>query len=335
MVAKKDAEGIACQSCGSSNRGDANFCISCGNRLPEPETSDEVFIAVGQNRKVTLNGDRITVSRKNGKVDREFSVSYPLFVKYKQAGKFWPGELIFHGPGWDSHPLVRFDQKQQVMFDELNRRIDDLRGYEPVVIPASSPEPLAIPEPEPVVMSEPEPVANRELESIAVAEIEEGAPAVLFVNSEQLAHPLGQFRIALDLYYDSLLEASPYLSEVVGEEALEGLVDEVGEWRDSIVEHIELTSNAGESDSVEEHPQDEEPNTGDEVLEFWKTMLLASWPLIVYYLRQKQKSGESLTVMDIAAKIGIPSVVVPLLMPLLQEKLEEFLGENNGFNLFR
>ena len=88
----------------------------------------------------------------------------------------------------------------------------------------------------------------------------------------------------------------------------------------------------GEVVAVEE--EEDEPSTAEMVLDTYVTLLTAMWPLIVRHLRSKQESGETIGVMDIAARVGIPSAVVPLLMPVLQEKLEEFLGDN-GINIFR
>ena len=64
--------------------------------------------------------------------------------------------------------------------------------------------------------------------------------------------------------------------------------------------------------------------SGDDIGAF-EVMLAATWPLVLVYLGDIRKSGGKPTVMDIAAKVGIPSAVVPLLMPLLTKKLEEFL----------
>ena len=89
------------------------------------------------------------------------------------------------------------------------------------------------------------------------------------------------------------------------------------------------------SHAIEKHQQKDETQKRDESLEALKLILIAAWPLVVVYLKQKQASGEAPTILDIAAKVGIPSAAVTMLIPFLTEKLAEFLRDNNNISLLR
>ena len=91
-----------------------------------------------------------------------------------------------------------------------------------------------------------------------------------------------------------------------------------------------------EDDSVDEWQEQEveQPSTEGFTLEQYAALLAAMWPLVVVYLKSKQDKGEPISVMDIAVKVGIPTAMVPLLMPVLQERLKKFLSEQ-GNSIFR
>ena len=77
------------------------------------------------------------------------------------------------------------------------------------------------------------------------------------------------------------------------------------------------------------------PDERNESLESLKLLLTASMPLVIMYLKHKQASGQAPTIVELAGKIGIPAMAMPMLMPLLLEKLTEFLGENHNLPLFK
>ena len=121
---RQSSRRISCQRCGSSNRGGANFCKICGVSISELK---DVLTVVGQNRVVTLLGDKITLRKKNRKLDKEFLVSDATSVTYQKARKLILGEFTFRGPNWTSPLIVRFDQNQQPQFEKLKEQINVLR----------------------------------------------------------------------------------------------------------------------------------------------------------------------------------------------------------------
>ncbi len=65
-----------------------------------------------------------------------------------------------------------------------------------------------------------------------------------------------------------------------------------------------------------------EPNDEDSIA---KEVLEWAWPLIMLYLAQKKGTGGKFDIADLALKVGIPAAVLPLIMPILKEKIDEFM----------
>ena len=89
------------------------------------------------------------------------------------------------------------------------------------------------------------------------------------------------------------------------------------------------------SRAAEAAQKDDETQDRNESLESLKLLLAVSMPLVIMYLKHKQASGEAPTIVGLASKVGIPAMAVPMLMPLLQEKLTELLGENHNLPLLK
>lgn len=150
-----------CQTCGNAINDSAKFCISCGtkisNSIPTPESTlptptaelgsiDDECIVSGVNGQITLSNNRITIARRGAmgfltqgfKGDKEILISQISSIQYKQASKFTRGFIQFAFTGGQESKgglfnsvqdenSVLFDQKQQPAFDELKRRIDEIR----------------------------------------------------------------------------------------------------------------------------------------------------------------------------------------------------------------